>query len=91
MQKGEHEMQASKIMSVDNDPRLFFNPNEAAELGGAAYCPVCMKRRLVRAEVFLGGDVFTQAARIAANEPARYEWVCPSGCVNPGVEISEEV
>jgi len=84
-------MQAQKYMWVDNDPRLFFNPDEAADLGGAAYCPVCMKRRLVRAEVFLGGGVFEQAERILANEPTRYEWVCPSGCLNPGVEASEEV
>lgn len=74
-------------MFVRNDPTLFFTLDQAADLGGAAYCPVCGNRRLVYASVLDERSIFAQAASIAAGEPTQLEWVCPDGCRNPATTL----
>jgi hypothetical protein len=84
----EESLTQSKIW-VRDDPTLFFKLEDAAEYNGASYCPVCMKGRLVQAQIMLEGGIFYQIEHI--DDPPRYAWVCPNECQNPEVKISEEV
>jgi hypothetical protein len=65
---------------VPDDPRYFFTLDEAADVNGATYCPVCMKKRLVYTYVEDERDAFAQADAISSGEEPRREWACPDGC-----------